>query len=168
MLVYAQLGSLVVGLGSLMAADLGQHHLYTPGNCSVYKVRRVGTYVCTGFLSHPCLLVTSYELPTHPPFTSTSTNPAMQYHDTPGSHGGEAMLVSSHLHAIPIDPVIIDAALAANDQMQRWAAVEVRLSKCSILFINAYFWDGERLSSRNFAILQQIYYLVFAFGCAFF
>ena len=75
MLVYAQLGSLVVGLGSLMAADLGQHYLYTPGNCSVYKVRRVGTYVCTGYLlSHPCLLVTSH--PTHR-FTSTGTNPAM-------------------------------------------------------------------------------------------
>ena len=38
------------------------------------------------------------------------TNPAMQYPDTTGSHGGEAMLVAKHLHAIPINQDIMEGA----------------------------------------------------------
>ena len=77
------------------------------------------------------------------------TNPAMKYHDTGGSHGGEAVLTAKHLHAIPLHPDVVTAALSANGEKQRWTAIEVRLSKCSVLFISAYFWDGEKLSSRN-------------------
>ena len=87
---------------------------------------------------------------------SVVSNPAMDYPDTGGNHGGEAIFVAKHLHAIPVDVDIISLAAHVNDEPGRWTSTEIRISQVSILVITAYLWCGEGLSSRNWAILEQI------------
>ena len=72
------------------------------------------------------------------------------------THGGEFVLSGFHTFSLPIDPIIIEQAEAANDQIRRWQAVEIRVSQVSFLFVVGYFWCSEGLSPRNWAILQQL------------
>ena len=44
------------------------------------------------------------------------TNPAMKYHDTGGSHGGEAVLTAKHIYAMPLHPDVVSASLSGNGE----------------------------------------------------
>jgi len=89
-----------------------------------------------------------------------STNHAMQYDHTLGNHGGEAILASKPTFSLPPDADVMETARNVNDEKPRFTAMEVRIKNVSMLTIVAYFWCGEGLSSRNWAILQQISALI--------
>ena len=80
-------------------------------------------------------------------------NPAMNYQNSTGNHGGEVIFTSKNTFSIPIDPSVLDSAKNENEEPCRFSAVEVRFGHMSILNIVAYFWCGEGLSARNWAIL---------------
>ena len=94
-------------------------------------------------------------------------NPAMKYACTAGSHGGEAILTSKHMYAVPIENSIFESVSNVNDDPLRFSAVEIRFGHMSLLCISAYFWCSDGLSPRNWAILQQVSSLIWQFQMPF-
>ena len=90
------------------------------------------------------------------------SNVAKQYDHTKGNHGGEALLTAKSTFSIPIDPMIMEASVSVNSEVQRFTATEVRFGQMSILTVVAYFWCNDGLSGRNWGILQQIHSLICA------
>ena len=98
---------------------------------------------------------------------SVVSAPAMQYKDSPGSHGGETIFTAKHTFSVPLDDQLIEMASGCNDEPIRWTAIEIRVTSVSILLVSAYMWCGEGLSHRNWSILQQIASLVHLFKLPF-
>lgn len=118
----------------------------------------------THTFGHQLASVKTAFYPTH---RHVSMNPARKIRSFESSnsnmekgHGGEMLCWLKHIRMSPIDPAILQEIKNTTGNDFCFEAGILRIRSLSILIVIIYFHHGEGLSTRNYANISQIHYLV--------